>query len=544
MRLTELLLAGKGSGLVSFFSVIYLAGFLPLSVIGFSLTPKKAKKYYLLAVSYLFFWLISGVLVLYPAFMALLAHYFGLWLDRIQQQMRSRLAELPREERKAAKKGWVKKQRAVVTLAVLLMAGGLLTLKYVGFFTGNLNSLLSLFGAQLRITVPAFVLPIGISFFTLQTLSYVLDVYRGAVKADGNLARVALFVSFCPQMVEGPISRYSEIADGLWNVSRIRFEDLSFGLQRIFWGMLKKIVIADRLNPLIKNVFDTPGKYQGGVIAVAAVCYTVQLYMEFSGTMDVVLGTAQIFGVRLPENFQRPFFSRSVSEFWKRWHITLGAWFRDYIFYPVTASGKMKKLTSFGRKKLGNHYGPLLAGAVALFCVWLANGLWHGAAWSFIFFGMYHFALILGGNLITPPGRWLCKKLRIDPECLWFRAFQTVRTTLFVIVGELFFRAPGLRAGMGMFRQMVTDFRFPSLNDALLRDLGVDAYDLIIVGVTLAIVFAVGVIQEKGTDIRASLAKKPLPVRWAVLYALILYIAVFGAYGYGYVPVDPIYAQF
>ena len=544
MRLSELLLAGKGGMLVSFFSVLYLVCFLPLSVIGYSLMPKKAKKYYLLAVSYLFFWLISGLLVLYPMFAALLAHYSGLWLDRIQTQMRARLAELPREERKEAKKGFVKKQRSVVALAVIILIGGLLGLKYSGFFTENVNSLLSLFGANAVLTVPQFVLPIGISFFTLQTLSYVLDVYRGAVKADGNLARVALFVSFFPQMVEGPISRYGDIADQLWEAKQIRFENLSFGLQRILWGMLKKIVIADRLNPLIKNVFETPGKYQGGVIAVAAVCYTVQLYMEFSGSMDVVLGTAQIFGVKLPENFERPFFSKSIPEFWKRWHITLGTWFRDYIFYPVTTSAKMKKLTSAGRKKLGNHYGPLLAGAVALFCVWFCNGLWHGAAWNFIFFGMYHFVLILGGNIIQPPGRWLHKKLHIDPERLWYRVFQMLRTTVLVVIGELFFRAPGLQAGLGMFRQMVSDFRFSSFGDALLGDLGVDWYDLIIVGVTLVIVFVVGVIREKGVDIREALAKKPLPVRWALLYALVLFIAVFGAYGYGYVPVDPIYAQF
>ena len=142
--------------------------------------------------------------------------------------------------------------------------------------------------------------------------------------------------------------------------------------------------------------------YDGFVNALAMVCYTLQLYMDFSGTMDVVIGSAQIFGIKMPENFQRPFFSVTISEFWKRWHITLGTWFKDYIFYPVTMSKPMKHMTSKARKKLGNHYGPLIAGGVSLFCVWICNGIWHGAGWHYIFFGMYHFALILGGNMLEP----------------------------------------------------------------------------------------------------------------------------------------------
>ena len=179
--------------------------------------------------------------------------------------------------------------------------------------------------------------------------------------------------------------------------------------------MMKKLVVADRLNSFVVLVFNDYGNCDGGVIALGAVLYTVQLYMDFSGSMDAVIGIAEIFGVPMPENFERPFFSRTISEFWKRWHITLGAWFRDYLFYPVTASDKMKKLTSSARKKIGNHYGPLLAGSVALFCVWLSNGLWHGSDWNFIFFGMYHFVLILLGNLIAPPVRWLNRKLHVNP---------------------------------------------------------------------------------------------------------------------------------
>lgn len=237
-------------------------------------------------------------------------------------------------------------------------------------------------------------------------------------------------------------------------------------------------------------------------------------------------------------------FSKTISEFWKRWHITLGTWFKDYVFYPVVTLKPLEKLTSAARKRLGNHYGPLLASAVALFCVWFCNGLWHGAAWSYLFFGMYHFVLILGGNIIAPPVRAVNARLHIRAESFPYRLLQMLRTTVLVIIGELFFRANGLRAGMQMFRTMVTGFAFPVFDDALFKALGIDKFDLMIVAVTLLIVFVVSVINEKGKSVRALLAQRPAAVRWTVFYALILFIIVFGAYGKGYIPVDPMYANF
>ena len=260
--------------------------------------------------------------------------------------------------------------------------------------------------------------------------------------------------------------------------------------------------------------------------------------------MDAVTGTAQIFGVTMPENFKRPFFSRTISEFWTRWHVTLGTFFKDYIFYPVTMSKPMKKLTGAARKKLGNHFGPLVAGGIALFCVWFCNGVWHGAAWSFLFFGMYHFALILGGSLIAPAVKKLNERIGFSPEKPVCHLVQVLRTCVLVVIGELFFRADGLRAGLFMFGRMVTNFRFSSINGELLKALSIDGKDFLIVGVTVLIVFIVSLLNEKGICVRKALAEKPLPVRWAVLYALILYIIIFGAYGVGYVPVDPMYANF
>lgn len=415
------LLAGTGKTMTSFFSMTYLFAFLPVCLIVYAVTPKKAKKYVLLAESLLFFWLVSGALVLYLILSAVSVFCFGLWLDKLQQKQKTALKGLPKEEKKAAKQKHLRKQRAVLALGVLIHIGMLLVLKYSEFFLGNINSILSAFNCPFRMYIPKFIMPVGISFFTLQAVSYITDVYHGLIAADRNFPRILLFMSFFPQIVEGPICRYGQTAEQLWNVGQIKYRSLTFGLQRILFGMMKKIVVADRLDPLVKKVFDEPNSFDGGVIILAAVCYTVQLYMDFSGSMDAVLGTAEIFGVKLPENFQRPFFSRSVSEFWKRWHITLGAWFKDYIFYPVTSSKRMKNLTSSARKKLGNHYGPLAAGGIALFCVWWCNGLWHGAGWNFIFFGMYHFVLILSGNLIEPLVKPINNKLHIKTDSAGYK---------------------------------------------------------------------------------------------------------------------------
>ena len=544
MDLSALLMAGRFDTMTSYFAVIFLVAFLPICIIVYSIIPQKTKKYFLLFASMVFFWLVSGQLIVYLILTIMSVHYFGIWLDRIQGKRNAAVKAAPKEERKALKKVFLHQSRLVLLFAAVIHIGVLLVIKYSPFFTTNVNNLFALLNVPLQLDIPSYIMPIGISFFTLQAISYLFDVYRGLIKADDNIFRLALFMSFFPQIVEGPICRYGQTADQLWNVKQIEFENLKLGAQRILFGLMKKLVIADRLNPLIKEVFSNYSNYQGGIIAIAAVCYTIQLYMDFSGTLDAVMGIAQIFGVTMPENFQRPFFSKSISEFWQRWHITLGTWFKDYIFYPVTMSKPMKNLTSSARKKLGNHFGPLLAGSVALFCVWFCNGLWHGSAWNYIFFGMYHFALILAGNIISPAVTATNKKLHINADCFAYRTMQMVRTTILVIIGELFFRAEGLKDGLAMFGKMVTDFSFSTLDSTLMDKLKIDVQDIIIVAVALVIIFVISVLNEKGINIRLSLKKKNIVIRWGLLYALIMFIVIFGAYGKGYVPVDPIYANF
>lgn len=539
MAILQRLLAGYLQGLTSFFSLEYLAFFLPLAILGYSLTPRVLKRYALLLGSLGFFFLISGKLVVYLILTAFSSWGFGLWLGSVQEQKNAAVKAAEKSQRKEIRARYTRRSRTVMGLAAALHIGALLVLKYSGFFMENVNAVT---GADYP--VPSFILPIGISFFTLQAVSYLFDVHSGNIPADRNFFRVALFLAFFPQIVEGPICRYSQTADQLWNVGPITGENLTLGLQRILYGMMKKIVVADRLNAFVGAVFTDYADLPGGVIALGALCYTIQLYMDFSGAMDAVAGTGQIFGVAMPENFKRPFFSRTISEFWTRWHISLGGWFRDLIFYPVTMSRAMKNLTSFARKKFGSHFGPLAAGSVALFCVWFSNGLWHGAAWNYIFFGIYHFALILIGKLFTPAARSFHDRFHIQPDSRPFRVFQILRTGVLVVIGELFFRAEGFTNGIRMFLRMICTPQLDLVSAELLTTLGMDPGDFLITGVTVLIVFAVSLFNERGICLRQELRKRSTLVRWAVLYAVLFYILIFGAYGQGYIPVDPMYANF
>lgn len=529
---------------MSYFSPVYFIFFLPIVALLYSIVPKKAKPFILLGSSYVFFWSLSGKLLAYLLLSTASIHHFGLWLDKIQTEKKAAVKLLPREERKPLKKKFDNKQNLVVAFAVLLHIGLLFVLKYTPFFTSNINTLLAHFEFDFCVPEYKFMIPIGISFYTLQAVSYITDVRRGVIKADTNLLRLALFMSFFPQIMEGPIVRYENTAMSLFEGKKIEYKNFVFGVERIAYGLMKKIVVADRLNDFVTEIFDDFEKYDGGMIALVAIAYTCQLYMDFSGAMDVVIGSGQIFGITLPENFRQPFFSKSISDFWSRWHITLGTWFKDYIFYPLSLSKGLKKLTTFGRKHLGNHFGPLIAGTIALFCVWLSNGLWHGAAWMFIFYGMYHFALIVLANLFEPAFKKGAEMLHIDRNHGPYVAFRIVKTTILVVIGELFFRAHGLADGLKMFKKLFTDFSLEGITSGQIAKAGLDMCDLAIVLVVVLVVFIIGILREKGINVRENLSKKNIVIRWAILIALILFIIIFGAYGAGYTPVEPMYADF
>ncbi len=529
---------------MNYFSALFLGVFLPLTIIIYNLVPQKHRWKVLLASSYIFFWSISGKLLIYLIITTLIMYIFGQAFNYLQNKKKAKLKEIDKEKKKEVKAYFNKRQKIFCVLAIIALLAMLIILKYSAFLTTNINSLMHTLNIEYQFDIPHLVMPIGISFYTLEAIAYIYDVYKGKIVADKNLPKIALFIGFFPKLMEGPISRYSQIADSLWKCEKVTYERLTFGLQRVLWGLMKKIVIADRLNSFVANVFNNYSYYDGGVVALGMILYTIQLYMDFSGTIDVVIGIGEIFGVKLPENFRQPFFSKTTSEFWKRWHITLGAWFRDYIFYPVSLTNKCKKFTSFSRKKWGNYYGPLISSSIALFLVWLCNGIWHGSAWNYIFFGLYYFVLIMTGRFFEPIIEKITTKLHIDRKSFYYKVLQIIKTTCFVLVGELFFRANGFLAGLEMFKKMISEFSLESIFNKTILGFGMGRYDFLIVITMLVVVFIISILKEKGINIREALSKKNIIFRWSIFYALILIIIVFGAYGDGYVPVDPMYAEF
>lgn len=513
--------------------------FLPCVLFLYNVFPKKIRRVVLLLASYIFFFLISGKLLIFLLLSTISIYYAGLILKKYDLKKDKELELVSKEEKKEIKEKYKKKKRLILVLTILFNIIFLVAFKYLKFFTINLNTILNWLHIKYQFKVLKFIAPIGISYYTLEAISYLVDVYNNKIEADNNILRLSLYLSFFPQIMEGPIAKYEETANSLYEANKSTYKDCCFGYQRILYGLAKKMIIADRINPLVTNVFNNYELYSGFSIILGIIGYTFLLYTEFSGTMDVVIGTSEIFGIKLPENFRNPFFAKNISDFWSRWHITLGRWLKDYIFYPVSLSKMCKKITVSARKKLGNRFGPLLSGSIALLSVWLLNGLWHGAGWTYIFYGMYHFTLILLGNIFEPTIINLCNKLKINRNNPVYRVLQSIKMSIFVFVGELFFRAPTVTIGYNMFKKIF----IINKNENILA-LGLDLKDYIVLFASFIILLVIGLLKEKNINIREKISKKNIIFRWTIYFILIFLILIFGAYGPGYEAVDPIYADF
>ena len=485
----------------------------------------------MLVADYLFFFMCSKWLVVYLMTSTLITHFVGLWLERAD-------ATAVKDS-----KLQTRRKRRILATGILSNLGVLVVLKYFNFLGSNIVGFINLFGADITYNTIDFLIPIGISYYTLEIIGYLTDVYRNTQKAEHNPAKTALFLSFFPQIMEGPICRFHQTADKLFEGEGIRYANLKSGYQRILWGLAKKIVIADRLAPAVSEIFESYSQMGGFYVIVGAVIYTCQLYMEFSGCMDIIIGTGEIFGINLPENFRQPFLAKNASEFWRRWHITLGTWFKDYIFYTVSLAKPVKNFAKKVKNRFGRNVSKFVAPTVALFCVWSCNGLWHGPKWTFIFYGMYYFVLIFIENITEEPVKKLTAKLKINRESKPYRAFQAVKLFIIVIMGELFFRAETVKDGFIMIGKVFTDFGLNTIVEDYSM-LGLDIFDWVIVISGVAAVSFVGILHEKGISIRQKIESWSTPVRWIFWYAGIMAVVFLGAYGFGYTAVDLIYAGY
>lgn len=436
-----------------------------------------------------------------------------------------------------------KNAKKYLILGILVNVTMLAALKYNVFVINNVNQVLSLVHSQVRIPLPTIAAPLGISFYTFTALGYLLDSYWGITSPEKNIVKGALLVGYWPQLTSGPITRHGEMGS-LYERHRFDYRMVTFGLQRMLWGAFKKLVISARLGIIVDTIYGNTKLYNGLYVWLAAALFPIQLYTDFSGCMDIIIGASECYGITLPENFRTPFFSRSVQEFWQRWHITLGDWMRDYIMYPVMRSNTWHKLTKWTKAHCGKKVAKQLPSYLAMLCVWLVMGIWHGGDWKYIIgMGLWFWAMIMLSQVFEPIFKKIILFLRIDTNCFSWHFFQSLRVFVLVCIGNMFFRLDN----------MVTTFQVmkDSLHwnpwiffDGSLYNLGIDRKNFWAMIVGLIILLIVSILQEKGKGVRERLEAQNLVFRWIVLLGLMFGILIFGVYGFGYDAAAFVYQRF
>lgn len=392
--------------------------------------PQKYQWKLLLAAGVVFYCLNAHpATIVYLAFSVVTVYYSVCYFERTGEQ-----AE--RNQEVAAGR------RRVLILTLAANAGLLIVLKYTNLGVHTWNRLFS--GRGITLDEVHWLEPLAVSFYTLQLIAYLLDCYWGVAPAEKSVFRLALFASYFPQMVSGPISRYSEIGSQLFEKHDIDYGRVVRGLKRIAWGLLKKMAVSNRAAVVVNAMWAEPDVYSGFYIWIAAAGFVIQLYTDFSGCMDIVLGVSECIGIYLPENFRAPLLSKTIQEFWQRWHITLGGWLRDYIMNPLSKSEAMVNLGKKCREKFGKKKGKQIPVYLSMFAVWFLMGLWHGDSWSFVVQGLWFWLVIVLGQMMKGIFATWKKKLHISDKNFIWQMFQIVRTFFVFTVGSLFFRADSL----------------------------------------------------------------------------------------------------
>ena len=491
---------------MSFISVQFLI-FFPAVVLVYFTIPHPYRWIWILVADYFFFMSWN------PAYAVLLfLSTVTTWASGI---LIGRAAAHPDAEHPARKKLWL-------VFSLVFNLGILFVFKYLNFFSSLTAALFRIFGVETAAMHVNLLLPIGISFYTFQALGYTMDVYRGKIGPEKNFGRYALFVSFFPQLAAGPIERGGEMLPQFREVHFFDYKRAKRGFLVMLWGYFQKMVVADRLGKLVNAVYNNPQKHFGPDVIFATVAFAFQLYCDFSGYSDIALGAAEIMGFRLQRNFDAPYFSESIREFWRRWHITLGTWFRDYLYIP-----------------LGGNRCSKLRHCMNLLAVFLVCGLWHGAALSFVAWGALHGLYQIAGLLTRPARLRLQARMHIRQDSVWLRAARVGCTFLLINFAWIFFRARGISDAFVLIRNLFLFARW----DGSLLNLGLSLPEFCAALLGIAAVIAVDVLNRDHDLPDRILERKPLS-QWTVCTTALILIAIFGVYG----PFDTsgkfIYSQF
>ena len=536
------------------FTSLYFLIFAAVTIGVYYIIPAGYRWLWLLIASYAFYLLSSPATFLFLLFTTVTTFLGGLYIGRVNSShkcyMDAHKQEMTREEKKAAKAASQSKKRRMAALILVLDFGVLAVLKYFRYYLQ----------AAGIFDTGELLIPLGISFYTFQSAAYIFDLYRSKIEPDRNIAKFALFTSFFPQIIQGPISRYDQLAGQLYEGHRFEYENLTHGAQLILWGFFKKLVIADRVAVLVNEVFGNSSEYTGGAVFLGLLFYMIQIYADFSGGIDIARGVARCMGIRMTHNFLRPYFAYNLSDFWNRWHISLSHWCRDYIFYPVAMSKFFGKAGKSLRSVLGDRVGKLFPVIIAQYCTFLTIGLWHGAEFKYIAFGLYNGTIIVLGLLLEPALKKLIHTLHINEKSRLWQGFRILRTFFIVLAGRVFPKAASFTAAVSMFFSMFVPNRGTPFAETMLS-LGLTGSDYLIILGGCVIWFVISVCEERafrsgkaggtagapagdpeadGTDrsgaegFRNLLDRWPLGLRWAMLLAAFALVLTFGIYGPGY----------
>lgn len=524
----------------------FLSGaFVILWVISFALyylLPSKYQWVVLAVTSGLFYVMGTGAFPLGILVTALSTYVCGRALAKSLATQKEALTHCAgKEEKKAVKSAFEKRRKRLQILHFVLNLGILLCGKYTAALLPFLRE-----SHLLSPATDAFfsniMMPLGVSFYTLTAIGYVVDVGREQCEAQENPLKLFLYLAYFPAITQGPFHRYEKMRAEFGREHVFDYGRLASGVQRFVWGAFKKLVIADRLGIFVGNVFDG-GRPQitGGVYAVAVVFYMLQLYADFSGYMDMALGVSETFDIGLPENFKRPFFSTSVAEFWRRWHITLGAWFKDYVMFSFVMSDAGRGLGKAAKKRMPN-LGKQVTALTGTMLVWLFTGLWHGRTVSYLLWGVYYGVIMCLSLVLEPHFAVWKEKLHIREGKVWsfvcmartwvivFVADILIRTACLAQAGEVYLAIPGR---FGLFATLGT-----------LTDYGLSRYAFWLVLFACALWLVVSVCEERGMDVRARLSALPGPLRWGCYYAVVLLLLITGIYGGSYDTAAFLYQSF
>ena len=482
------------------FNSIDFLFFFPIVVALLFVIPKQLRGIWLLIASYYFYMSWNPKYALLMAFSTFVTWLSGILMGRCEKD-------------EVTKKKWIVAGSFLINLSILFV------FKYANFIMDSVTGVLNQFGVTLTDKRLDLLLPVGISFYTFQALSYTMDVYRGTIKAEKNFLQYALFVSFFPQLVAGPIERSGNLLSQIQGIAGIKlwnFERVRDGLLLMFWGLFQKLVIADRTSILVNEVYNNYERYGLVEIAVATVLFAFQIYCDFGGYTNVARGAARVMGFELMQNFRQPYLACNIKDFWRRWHISLTTWFTDYLYIPLG----------------GNRKGELRKN-INVCIVYLVSGLWHGASWNYVAWGGLHAIYQVVGNLKAKVVK------RPDKESRYKSLIQIIVTFVLVDIAWVFFAAPGFSHALRMFKQMSICVQTTSL-----LDLGLDKGNWFVLIVAILILYIIDILHECNRSVFAIVNSKPLVVRWILYLGLIWFIILFGIYGVGYDTGQFIYFQF